>query len=189
MVCRWKDALVGCFKPGRYPHLKKTSRKKEGLTVYALIENCIPEKSCLKPSMLTDVDPASLPPDFDINNPLVPLRNASHRITDKNTHDTTSVVTTGIQPMGSMGSRGPLTGCNPKPDAPSLPAMDTASLTNSALGGRNSFSGLGTGLGFNGSLGHSTGDVKHNVDLSISGGFEQATALIAAAMQQQLQRQ
>ena len=65
---------MGCFKPGRYPHLKKTARKKEGLTVYALMENSIPEKSCLKPSMLTDVDPASLPADFDMNNPLVPLR-------------------------------------------------------------------------------------------------------------------
>uniref|UniRef100_A0A7S1X7U3 Myb-like domain-containing protein n=1 Tax=Tetraselmis chuii TaxID=63592 RepID=A0A7S1X7U3_9CHLO len=33
---RWKDALVGCFKPGRYPHLIKTERKTDGLTVYKL---------------------------------------------------------------------------------------------------------------------------------------------------------
>eukprot|EP00891_Asterochloris_glomerata_P001907 jgi/Astpho2/1907/fgenesh1_pg.00038_%23_56_t len=33
---RWKDALVGCFKQGRYPHLYKTERKFEGLSVYAL---------------------------------------------------------------------------------------------------------------------------------------------------------
>mmetsp|Transcript_30992 Transcript_30992/g.79562 ORF Transcript_30992/g.79562 Transcript_30992/m.79562 type:complete len:448 (+) Transcript_30992:262-1605(+) len=33
---RWKDALVGCFKPGRYPHLIKTERKTDGLTVYRL---------------------------------------------------------------------------------------------------------------------------------------------------------
>mmetsp|Transcript_7872 Transcript_7872/g.22487 ORF Transcript_7872/g.22487 Transcript_7872/m.22487 type:complete len:507 (+) Transcript_7872:651-2171(+) len=33
---RWKDALVGCFKPGRYPHLFKTDRKTDGLTVYKL---------------------------------------------------------------------------------------------------------------------------------------------------------
>ena len=24
---RWKDALIGCFKAGRYPHLVKTERK------------------------------------------------------------------------------------------------------------------------------------------------------------------
>uniref|UniRef100_A0A061R5K4 Myb-like domain-containing protein n=1 Tax=Tetraselmis sp. GSL018 TaxID=582737 RepID=A0A061R5K4_9CHLO len=34
---RWKDALVGCFKPGRYPHLIKTDRKRDGLTVYKLL--------------------------------------------------------------------------------------------------------------------------------------------------------
>ncbi len=33
---RWKDALVGCFKRGRYPHLIKTSKKEEGLSVYRL---------------------------------------------------------------------------------------------------------------------------------------------------------
>jgi hypothetical protein len=160
--------------------------------VYALMENCIPEKSCLKPSMLTDVDPASLPPDFDMNNPLVPLRNANHRINDKNNHDTTSVVTTGIQPMGSMASRGPLTGSSRKTDAHSVPGMDSASLTNNALGGRNSFNGLNTG--FNGNLdsGSLTGDVKPNVDVSLSGGLEQVTAHIISgltAMHQQQQRQ
>ena len=36
LACRWKDALVGCFKQGRYPHLYKTERKFEGLSVYAL---------------------------------------------------------------------------------------------------------------------------------------------------------
>ena len=34
---RWKDALVGCFKPGRYPHLMKTDRKRDGLTIYKLL--------------------------------------------------------------------------------------------------------------------------------------------------------
>lgn len=34
---RWKDALVGCFKPGRYEHLVKTDRKVDGLTVYKLL--------------------------------------------------------------------------------------------------------------------------------------------------------
>ena len=34
--CRWKDALVGCFKKGRYPYLIKTSKKEEGLSVYRL---------------------------------------------------------------------------------------------------------------------------------------------------------
>jgi len=34
---RWKDALVGCFKPGRYGHLIKTDRKLDGLTVYKLL--------------------------------------------------------------------------------------------------------------------------------------------------------
>jgi hypothetical protein len=33
--CR-KDALVGCFKAGRYPHLVKVGGKREGLTVYRL---------------------------------------------------------------------------------------------------------------------------------------------------------
>lgn len=167
---------MGCFKPGRYPHLKKTSRKKEGLTVYALLENSIPEKSCLKPSMLTDVDPASLPPDFDMNNPLVPLRNPNSRISEKNTHDATSVVTTGIQPMGSLGARGPLTGSG-KVDA--VPGMDTASLTNNGLVGRTSFNGLSVGL--DGSLNR---DMKANNEFGLPG-FEQASALIAAAMQKQ----
>mmetsp|Transcript_4730 Transcript_4730/g.13119 ORF Transcript_4730/g.13119 Transcript_4730/m.13119 type:complete len:462 (-) Transcript_4730:256-1641(-) len=36
---RWKDALVGCFKPGRYPHLMKTDRKRDGLTIYKLVKN------------------------------------------------------------------------------------------------------------------------------------------------------
>lgn len=35
---RWKDALIGCFKAGRYPHLVKTERKHEGLNVYLLDE-------------------------------------------------------------------------------------------------------------------------------------------------------
>jgi hypothetical protein len=34
---RWKDALVGCFKAGRYPHLQKTGDKHDGLNVYALV--------------------------------------------------------------------------------------------------------------------------------------------------------
>ena len=34
---RWKDALVGCFKAGRYPHLAKTGRKDGALNVYALV--------------------------------------------------------------------------------------------------------------------------------------------------------
>ena len=174
---------MGCFKPGRYPHLKKTARKKEGLTVYALMENSIPEKSCLKPSMLTDVDPASLPADFDMNNPLVPLRNASNRIADKGTHDTTSVVTTGIQPMGSLGTRGPLTGSG-KMDMHPMPGMDSASLSNGGMGGRNSFNGQG--MGFGSGL---NGDAKLSVDVTVSGGMEQASALIAAAMQQHQQRQ
>eukprot|EP00892_Ulva_mutabilis_P001407 jgi/Ulvmu1/11267/UM073_0039.1 len=120
---RWKDALVGCFKPGRYPHLKKTNRKKEGLTVYALVKNAIPDKSCLKPSHLTDVDPASLPADFDINNPLVPLRNVTSRSVDKQGGDATSVVTTGIQPGvtgGVLSDGGGL-----------LPGMDNSAILGS----------------------------------------------------------
>jgi hypothetical protein len=34
---RWKDALVGCFKPGRYPYLVKTDRKHEGMNIYKLL--------------------------------------------------------------------------------------------------------------------------------------------------------
>ena len=151
--------------------------------MYALMENSIPEKSCLKPSMLTDVDPASLPADFDMNNPLVPLRNASNRIADKGTHDTTSVVTTGIQPMGSLGTRGPLTGSG-KMDMHPMPGMDSASLSNGGMGGRNSFNGQG--MGFGSGL---NGDAKLSVDVTVSGGMEQASALIAAAMQQHQQRQ
>ena len=33
---RWKDALLSCFKEGRYPYLEKTSRKAGGSTVYRL---------------------------------------------------------------------------------------------------------------------------------------------------------
>jgi len=33
---RWKDALVGCFKQGRYPHLQKTDRKNGTLSIYRL---------------------------------------------------------------------------------------------------------------------------------------------------------
>ena len=77
-ACRWKDALVGCFKPGRYPHLRKTTKKKEGLSIYQLTnENEIPEKSILKPAMVSDVPRAMLPPDFDPDNPLVPLATAA----------------------------------------------------------------------------------------------------------------
>lgn len=36
---RWKDALVGCFKQGRYPHLFKHPSKVNGLNVYYLDEN------------------------------------------------------------------------------------------------------------------------------------------------------
>ena len=73
--CRWKDALVGCFKPGRYPHLQKTAKKKEGLSIYALVDpKAIPDKSLLKPSMLHDVPRSHLPQDFDMENPLVPLK-------------------------------------------------------------------------------------------------------------------
>lgn len=39
---RWKDALIGCFKAGRYPHLVKTDRKREGLNVYLLDEARMP---------------------------------------------------------------------------------------------------------------------------------------------------
>ena len=41
---------MGCFKPGRYPHLAKTDRKRESLTVYAMLEGRIPEKSLLDTS-------------------------------------------------------------------------------------------------------------------------------------------
>jgi hypothetical protein len=34
---RWKDALVGCFKAGRYPHLVKSDRRLDGLNVYRLV--------------------------------------------------------------------------------------------------------------------------------------------------------
>ena len=33
---RWKDALLGCFKKGRYPHLAKSQKKSQGLNVYTL---------------------------------------------------------------------------------------------------------------------------------------------------------
>ena len=39
---RWKDALIGCFKAGRYPHLVKTERKRDGLNVYLLDEARMP---------------------------------------------------------------------------------------------------------------------------------------------------
>ena len=60
---------MGCFKPGRYPHLKKTNRKRESLTVYMLIEDLIPEKSRLKDSMITDAEPFELPVDPVISSP------------------------------------------------------------------------------------------------------------------------
>jgi hypothetical protein len=71
--CRWKDALVGCFKAGRYPHLEKTARKREGLTVYRLLPDSVPDKSRLKPGMLEDAHISLFPPDFDIENPMTPL--------------------------------------------------------------------------------------------------------------------
>lgn len=33
---RWKDALVGCFKRGRYPHLSKTRAREVGMSLYRL---------------------------------------------------------------------------------------------------------------------------------------------------------
>jgi len=45
---RWKDALVGCFKPGRYPHLVKTDRKREGLNIYKLLKENLGESQRLQ---------------------------------------------------------------------------------------------------------------------------------------------
>ena len=42
---RWKDALLGCFKQGRYPHLSKSSRKRHGLNIYCLTMNKMPAKA------------------------------------------------------------------------------------------------------------------------------------------------
>ncbi len=47
---RWKDALVGCFKRGRYPHLIKTSKKEEGLSVYRL------DTALLTPALARELD-------------------------------------------------------------------------------------------------------------------------------------
>ena len=41
---RWKDALVGCFKAGRYPHFSKTKDKTGGLKVYRLEAARMPPK-------------------------------------------------------------------------------------------------------------------------------------------------
>lgn len=170
MGCRWKDALVGCFKPGRYPHLKKTNRKKEGLTVYALVKNVIPEKSCLKPSHLTDVDPASLPADFDINNPLVPLRNVNARSVEKQGQDATSVVTTGIQPVGTGGAVGGSLGDG----GGLLQGVDNQALLGSL--GQLTAGQLGGHLG--GQLGGHLGAL--NGLQGLSGGAEDTAALMAA---------
>lgn len=45
---RWKDALVGCFKPGRYPHLVKTDRKRDGLNIYKLLKTKFAEPQRLQ---------------------------------------------------------------------------------------------------------------------------------------------
>lgn len=44
---RWKDALVGCFKKGRYPHLGKAAEKMGKLIVYTMGAGAIPEQSRL----------------------------------------------------------------------------------------------------------------------------------------------
>ena len=64
---------MGCFKPGRYPHLEKTIRKREGLTVYKLVPEAVPDKSRLKSGMLEGAHISLFPADFDIENPMVPL--------------------------------------------------------------------------------------------------------------------
>ena len=42
---RWKDALLGCFKRGRYPHLNKSARKCQGLNVYCLDQAKMPSRT------------------------------------------------------------------------------------------------------------------------------------------------
>lgn len=64
---------MGCFKPGRYPHLEKTIRKREGLTVYKLVPEAVPDKSRLKSGMLEGAHISLFPADFDIENPMQPL--------------------------------------------------------------------------------------------------------------------
>ncbi len=41
---RWKDALVGCFKAGRYAHFSKSAHRIGGLKVYRLEEARLPGK-------------------------------------------------------------------------------------------------------------------------------------------------
>lgn len=39
---RWKDALLGCFKAGRYKHLSNSGSKEAGLNVYSLYASKMP---------------------------------------------------------------------------------------------------------------------------------------------------
>ncbi len=41
---RWKDALVGCFKAGRYGHFSKSAHRIGGLKVYRLERARLPAK-------------------------------------------------------------------------------------------------------------------------------------------------
>jgi hypothetical protein len=155
--------------------------------VYALMENAIPEKSCLKPSMLTDVDPASLPADFDINNPLVPLRNANTRVSDKGAPETTSVVTTGIQPSGSsLGPPGALGVAKLDGGAGALSGIDPTVLALNGISGA-----FNSSLGPLSGSGSSAGNPSDGQHMQLPGGMDaqHASALLVAAMKQQQQQQ
>lgn len=49
---RWKDALVGCFKQGRYPHLFKNASKVNGYNIYYLDENKMVRSPVCSPRFL-----------------------------------------------------------------------------------------------------------------------------------------
>eukprot|EP00884_Botryococcus_braunii_P004872 jgi/Botrbrau1/14386/Bobra.0014s0035.1 len=58
---RWKDALVGCFKQGRYPHLFKNPSKVNGLNIYYLDESKLEEVSNKRRRRLSSTSSRDLP--------------------------------------------------------------------------------------------------------------------------------
>lgn len=56
---RWKDALVGCFKAGRYSHFSKSTHKIGGLKVYRLEAARMPPKVTAALAALRAGAPAS----------------------------------------------------------------------------------------------------------------------------------
>lgn len=65
---RWKDALLGCFKKGRYPHLYKKVHRRTGHQIYGLDMFKMPAKVLevieAEERRFVRADPAEiLPPD------------------------------------------------------------------------------------------------------------------------------